>query len=151
MPLIKCTKIIKKTPPQRQRLISGSYRLDFEVANDQGDIFNIFSRQLVKLPADFSIGLKYKEYTLIRVNGWHGLTKKGFYSSDHHRISHLHLLTEEDIRNRQYARPSGTQSTQGNYFDFWSAFAFFCRYCGIINFEQYFSNNMQTSLFDKEW
>lgn len=141
--LIKCQKVIRIKPRRLPEEIDGSFRNKFDLSSDEsGFDFSVFTRQLIKFSEDFSIGLMLKhpefgDVTLLRCNGFHGPTAKGKYEIEHHRQAHLHKMSASQIEKGFCLNPKIIDVTT-EYHDFDSAMLFFCEYCGIIGYEEYY-------------
>ncbi|MCL2828701.1 MAG: hypothetical protein FWD99_08205 [Oscillospiraceae bacterium] len=136
--IIKCEKIISRKPPNLKES-NRDRKCKFNVAStDSSLIFEVFFAQNIKLPDDFSIGLMFGDFQLIRYNGFHGETIAGFHRYEHHAKVHSHTLTLDDIMNGRGPNPSKIEYMTGKYYDFESAQRFFLRECSIINYEEYF-------------
>jgi hypothetical protein len=109
--------------------------------NNENDTFHVFLRKNCIVIDNFSIGLCYRNSILIRVNGKQIHKNKDdgtkFYDF------HIHKLTEYDIRqgntSGQHADPCK------EYSNFNSALLHFCKICGIMGIDEYFSNLLQIS------
>lgn len=144
--LIECRKVLR-AKPSKQRQVNQSFSQSLNLYCEDSDIeFDAFIAQSVKIPEDFSLGLMYDNNLLIRVNGFHGTTKAGFFSSEHHAHPHAHILTIDDINNARQKKPSQILDLTGEFIDIKTAMLFFFRKCAIINYEEYFDFN-QMSLF----
>ena len=146
--LISCPKIIKIAPKDFHK-VNSSMEKRFKLYGKDNDYeFNVFISYSVKMPNDFSLGLIYNDYLLIRCNGFHGTTKSGFYTFKHHAHPHAHILTMDDINNGRSSKPSKILDLTGEYINLKIATAFFCEKCGIIDYDKYF-NVSQLSFDDK--
>ena len=145
MSLIHCEKIIldqPKRPTTKNRNVSQS----FKVFTNDSQKFDIFITYSGRMPQDFSLGLMYEGYLLLRCNGFHGTTRDRF-AAGHHAYPHGHLLTMEDIKNGRAKRPSMILDYTGKYVDIRTATRFFFSECNITDKKDYFNLN-QLSLFD---
>lgn len=149
--LISCDKILKSAPPKLAPYKNRNYNKKFKVFSTAEDeeFLVFFSRG--SREEDFSLGLIYpalpEQPMLLRCNGFHGTTKKGFYITQHHAVVHSHTLCEKDILQMHPSKPSSITELTGEYYDFDSAVHFFCKKCGIINYTKYFSEYFQASLW----
>lgn len=112
------------------------------------DSFTVFISYSMLMEQDFSIGLMYDGHLLYRLNGFHGVTKNGFYSAEHHAYPHAHILTMDDIVNGRARKPSYEERLTGEYIDLATASAFFIRRCSITNGNSYFKTDRQMSIFN---
>ncbi len=139
MRLITCPKSILKKPP-KPKAVNASVTQRFCVTSQEPSLeFQVFISYSKRMPQDFSIGLMYEDYLLYRCNGFHGTTRKGFYSAPHHAHPHAHILLINDIQNGRGAKPSQIEDLTGEYIDIITATAFFCKKCGIMNYREYLS------------
>lgn len=146
--LIACKKVFRARP-HAEVIENRNVTQKFSVYSEDGaDEFRVFTAYSQRMPSDFSIGLMYNDYQLIRFNGFHGTTAKGFFSAAHHAVPHSHTLTENDIKSGRGKKPSLITELAGEYVDLASARVYFFRHCGIIGYEQYFETHKQLSLFD---
>lgn len=99
--------------------------------------FEVFITYSKRMPEDFSLGLMYKDYLLIRFNGFHGTTRAGFYTSHHHAYPHAHILTIDDIENGRGRKPSSIKDLTGEYINLKTATVSFCEKCGIMDYDRY--------------
>lgn len=130
--LVICPKRIIK-PPKYYKIEMNNANKRFKlISEDEKFIFSCFIRYLVKRPLDFSIGLMFEDLMLLRVNGFHGATRTGEYVFEHHRYPHIHLLSEDDIKESRNGSPSSI-NCEVSYTDLSSALVFFCQSCSIIN------------------
>lgn len=146
--LIVCPKRFISKPREPQR-INKNMQQKFTVQGaDTGTEFDVFITWSQMQPQDFSIGLMLGDYLLLRVNGFHGITRAGFHTAAHHAVPHTHTLTMVDIENGRARKPSKITNASGEFVDLITAQTFFFRTCGIIGFEQYFPTNKQISIDD---
>lgn len=144
--LIACPKIIAQRPkPPKEQRKKIEQRLSLREENGDRE-FSVFLSFLVFKPLDFSIGLMYKGHNLIRCNGFHGTTIRGFYSAPHHEHAHIHTLSIDDIKCNRETSPTQERPVSDEYSDFESARLFFFERCGIINYGEYFDSYVQTTL-----
>lgn len=139
--LIECKKIFL-VAPKKEKIIQSSYQQTFNVRSFDRELeFLVFIRHSSLLPEDFSIGLVYESFNLLRCNGYHGTTKAGFYSSEHHAYPHAHLLTYSDILSGRSKKPSKLINMTGKYLNLETALLYFFEYCNIIGYDEYFDIN----------
>lgn len=146
--LIRCKKGFNSKPREMAKVNQNMSQRFSVVSVDTGNEFQVFINYSLRMPQDFSIGLMYGDFLLFRVNGFHGTTRKGFYLASHHAVPHTHTLTAEDIANGRKAHPSKIEEVPGEYIDLVTARLYFFHYCGIIGFEDFFSDSEQMSMFD---
>ena len=145
--LIAMEKKIVKRPPKLFVERQGSRHMNFTLSDEGEKLdFSVFVRQNMRLTSNFSIGLMQGEYTLLRCNGFHGTTRSGYYSAEHHAYPHMHILSEADIRGGRTREPSTHEDMSGAYHSFESAIIYFCRKCAIIGYEDYFTAHEQISI-----
>lgn len=144
--LISCPKIITQRPraPREQRK-KIEQRLTLK-ESDGERTFSVFISFLIFRPSDFSVGLLYQGYNLLRCNGFHGTTIRGFYSAKHHEHAHIHRLTVDDIKNGRMDAPSFEETVDEEYDDLDTARLYFFQRCGIINYGEHFDSYVQTKL-----
>jgi hypothetical protein len=136
--LIKCEKTILKKPPNPKESNRDIKRTFSVVSADESLEFEIFFAENAKLPEDFSIGLMYNKFLLLRCNGFHGTTNAGFHRFNHHAQVHSHTLTYNDITNGREEKPSKIDDLSGKYFCFQSAQLYFLKICNVNNFQNFF-------------
>ena len=145
--LITCEKRFT-APPKRPVYSDRDITQRFEVYSKEIDLkFNVFIAYSARLPQDFSIGLMYNGFLLLRCNGYHGTTRIGYYNNtNHHAYPHAHLLTMRDIESGRGKKPSNIEDMSGNYMNLLTAEAYFFNRCNILDAEKYF-DIAQLSLF----
>lgn len=141
--LIKCQKTIQPNSYRRKFLNNNVDYRYFVTSIDNGLDFEIFISYSNMFNNDFSIGLLFDCYLLLRVNGFHGTTKAGFYSTPHHAYPHSHTLTLDDINNARQKHPSKITDLTNQYTDLDTCIDYFCTECGIINYKNYLINSDQ--------
>ena len=151
--LIVCEKVLKskpKKPVEKNRNLD--QRSDV-YGKDNDELFRVFVTQSTQMQQEFSIGLMYENHLLIRVNGFHGTTKAGFYTAEHHKYPHAQILTEEDIKSSRELTPSHIEDLTGKFSNLSYALLYFFERCNIINYQGYFDlpNKNQMSFLDGEW
>jgi hypothetical protein len=143
---ITCEKIFK-SKPKKFSAVNQNISANFEVDNiDYNWNFKVFVTFSAKMPQDFSLGLIYDDFLLYRCNGFHGTTRAGFFSAEHHAYPHAHQLTTDDIFCGRGKKPSQIIDLTGKYVDMRGAAVFFFETCGIIDNNNYFDLN-QLSMF----
>ena len=136
--LIRSEKMIFRKPPG-QKETNRDLKRKFDVVSiDKSLEFEVFFAKNIRVPSDFSLGLMFGKFLLIRYNGFHGTTTQGFHKYGHHAHIHSHTLTLDDIMNGRETAPSKIEDMTGNYYDFESAQLFFLKECGIVNYEDFF-------------
>lgn len=149
--LITCDKILKSAPPKFPHSSNRNIKKTFSVfsADDDEEFSVFFARGMMEF--DFSLGLQYlavpEQPLLYRCNGFHGKTRSGFYSTPHHALVHSHTLSEKDISEKRFRKPTTITDLSGEYYDLGSAIHFFCKKCGILGYEKYFSELSQFTLW----
>jgi len=146
--MITCPKEFKSRPREPMSVNKNISQRFSVFAADTGIEFSVFVTHSQMFPQDFSIGLMLQDYLLFRVNGFHGTTRRGFYSAEHHARPHTHTLTMDDIEAGRKAKPSLITDTSGDYVDLATARLYFFRHCGIMGYEKYFHDSQQLSMFD---
>ena len=136
--LIQIEKSIIRAPKKTIDTPSNTLKR-YTLKNEENNLeFSFFIAQSVHMPLDFSIGLMYNGYLLYRCNGFHGTTRAGFYSAEHHAYPHAHILSFDDIQRGKGKKPSTIVNLKDKYIDIQSAVVYFCKTCGIINYSKYF-------------
>lgn len=144
--LISCPKIFQ-APPKKPVTVNRNSSQTFDVFSQDCQLkFSVFISLSLRMPQDFSLGLMYDGFLLIRCNGFHGTTRAGFYTAEHHAHPHAHVLTMEDIENGRSKKPSRVKDLTGEYINLDTAKVFFFKRCGILDYDKYFDIN-QFSLF----
>lgn len=147
--LITCPKVFR-SKPRDLASVNKNYSQRFSVFSVDDEIeFPVFITYSQMQPQDFSIGLMYRDHLLFRVNGFHGTTRSGFYSAEHHARPHTHTLTLQDINAGRKGKPTHITDTTGEYMDLLTARLYFFKHCGIINYSKYFPEGEQLSFFDQ--
>ena len=146
--LIVCTKTFSAKPREVVRVNKNFQQKFYLQEVETGNQFSAFISWSQFQPQDFSIGLMFGEYLLLRVNDFHGTTRAGYHLAPHHAHPHTHTLTVEDIVNGRQTNPSLTTDVTGEYVDLDSARLYFFKCCGIIDYEKYFSPYKQMSIDD---
>lgn len=146
--LIACHKEFRSKPRDMAK-VNQNYSQRFSVYSTATDAeFQVFITYSQKMPQDFSLGLMYGDYLLFRANGFHGTTRKGFYTARHHAVPHTHTLTADDVACGRKASPSRIDEVAGAYVDLLTARLYFFTRCGIMGFEKYFPGGEQLSMFE---
>ena len=146
--LIACRKVVVSKPREPQR-VNKNFQQRFVVRSEEtGKEFLVFIAWSQMQPQDFSIGLMWGNYLLLRVNGFHGTTRSGYHQAKHHAAVHTHTLTVEDIQNDRCSKPSKITDASGKYVDLASARLYFFEICGIMGYEECFSSVKQISIDD---
>ena len=146
--LIACPKVFLTKPREAVR-VNKNFHQKFVVQEiGTGNQFTVFISWSQIQPQDFSIGLMFGDNLLLRVNGFHGTTRSGYYLAQHHAHPHTHTLTVKDIENGRQANPSLATDATGEYVDLVSARLYFFKRCGIMDYEKYFSPHKQLSIDD---
>lgn len=141
--LIVCPKRFASKPREPQRFAKNIQQKFTLQAEETGTEFTVFIAWSQMQPQDFSIGLMFGDFLLLRVNGFHGTTRAGFYAAEHHAVPHTHKLTMKDIESGRHNKPSKITDASGEYVDLFTARAYFFRVCGVTGFEEYFPVNEQ--------
>ncbi len=148
--LISCPKEFRMRPREMKK-VNKNYQQRFSVFSlDTGEEFTVFIAYSQIQELDFSIGLKFGDNLLFRVNGFHGTTRAGYFHAPHHASPHTHTLTHADLCRGNRDKPSSIADMSGQYVDLPTARLYFFKRCGIIGFEQYYEVNQQLSMFDSE-
>jgi hypothetical protein len=107
--LISCPKRIKDPPSKSFREENRHRRKDMclESLRDPGETFDVFIRQSLEFPEDFSVGLIYrmpdgKRLTLVRYNGQHDQANDPLDLAKPHFQYHIHTATAENLNNEQH-------------------------------------------------
>ncbi len=148
--LIVCPKEFRNRPRDMAK-VNKNYQQRFSVFSHEGnDEFTVFIAYSQFQPQDFSLGLILKDCLLLRVNGFHGTTRAGYFQTEHHAYPHAHTLTCRDIQRGNRSKPSKITDMTGAYVDLETARLYFFRHCGVLGFEKYFPVNHQISMFEGE-
>jgi hypothetical protein len=98
--LVSCEKKIISPPYKELKSERGSLRNNFTLSSiDEKYNFNVFIRQLISFPENFSVGLIHNPkdekgtIDLLRCNGMHG----GTLAFPHHAFFHIHHASEDRI------------------------------------------------------
>ena len=153
--IISCPKTIIRAERKKMILENRHYRNTLNaISNNQKYTFKIFLRQFLE---DFSVGLIWtnpqniiginRPIIMLRCQGPHdGKEELGF---DIHHDFHTHEITEKDILERRFHRPSCRQNTT-LFQSFDQALCYFIKRCDIIDIEKFidFPDNFeQLTLF----
>lgn len=146
--LITCPKEIVKNPRKSFQDSNGNRRNDFTARSADGNVFQIFMRQNLRLLEDFSIGLIWKckecpekDIIICRFNGPHGGNRK----IDTHFVTHIHKLNLELAQNDIF-KTNDVRETH-DYSTFHEAIYSFCEYCHINGAIKYFPDVYSQPLF----
>lgn len=146
--LINCPKEFRSAP-KKESIINKNISRKFTVYSQKDNLaFNIFISYSLRMEQDFSLGLMYDGLLLYRCNGFHGTTRAGFFSAEHHAYPHSHTLSIEDIECGRGKDPSNIEQLSGKYINLKTATLYFFDKCGIIGYEQYFEHLSQIT-FDE--
>lgn len=146
--LIRCPKVFVNKPREASKVNKNFYQ-KFSVKEEAtGNCFEVFISWSQKMPMDFSLGLMFGDNLLFRANGFHGTTRAGYFQTEHHAYPHTHTLTEADILAGRKAKPSHVEDVSGEYIDLFTARLYFCKYCGILGYEEYFPTSQQLTIED---
>ena len=134
----KCFKKKPSEPLEKNRCVLQKFEA---YGMDAKTIFPVFVSYSVRMPMDFSIGLMLGgDFLLYRCNGFHGTTKAGFYTAEHHAYPHAHTLTLNDVKNGRGRNPSCITDLTGHYIDLPTARSFFFKHCGVLGYEEFFAD-----------
>lgn len=113
------------------------------ISDDQQYTFKMFMRISTEFIEDFSVGLIWtnpaqfigtnKNIILLRCQGPHD--SKMPLESDAHHSYHMHQMTEEDMKQKRYQKPSNSGITQ-DFGSFEQAILYFISKCAIIGMEE---------------
>lgn len=148
--LISCEKVFCVKPRDASRVNKNMQQRFSVVSSSDQKSFEVFIAHSLIKPLDFSLGLMHDGFLLFRVNGFHGVTRSGFFTAKHHAYPHTHTLTQTDVDRGNPKSPSRIDDVSGEYIDLFTATLYFFRRCGIIGFEKYFETSSQVSLFDPQ-
>ncbi len=150
--LITEPKIIVSKPKKELKSEHNHMRDDFELTSiDGARKYKVFIRKNADFQENFSIGLRYfppesSSLTLFRCNGNHGeVVEDPRKPNEHHFGFHTHTLTAKDLEE---GIPEPKLISSAPYGSYEQALAYFCRSVNITDAEQYFGNQLQTSLFE---
>ncbi len=150
--LIEEEKIIVEPPKKSLKELGHYFRNGFELKSiDAKRFYSVFIRIHRDFRENFSIGLIYKpfereSFQLVRFNGNHGESLTGLLPYDIHRDFHIHKITAEAIENG-LSEPDKSFVTK-DYASYEQAICAFCKFVNIKEFEKFFENCSQVSLFD---
>ena len=146
--LISCKKVFRTKPRDAIKVNRSMLQRFTVVSSSDNKQFDVFISYALERPMDFSLGLMYNEFLLFRANGFHGVTRSGFFTAKHHAYPHTHTLTKADIDRGNSKKPTSPEDVSGEYIDLSTARLYFFKRCGIIGFKEYFETSRQLSLFD---
>lgn len=152
--LIKEEKIIIEPPKKEFKETGQHIRNSVELKSNDGErLYSVFIRKHKEYIENFSIGLIYKpiereSFQLIRFNGNHGESLSGLLSYNKHRDYHIHEMTS-DALEEGITDPVKSFVTK-EYASYEQAICSFCSYVNIRDFNKYFVNCQQDSLFKEE-
>lgn len=156
--LITVDKRILRSERKRMWRENRHFRNNFElISMDDTLRFRVFLRYSEEFVEDFSIGLIWlnaikvlsvpKSVVLLRCQGPHdGSSPLG---SDLHHSYHTHEITENDLVEQRYTKPSN-KGVNREFSSFQTAALYFVRRCRIVNAFEYhdFAISNQLSLVD---
>jgi hypothetical protein len=146
--LIACRKEFVGRPSRPAEVNKNIQQRFSVIGSEDSLLFDVFITYSKRIPADFSIGLMCGKHLLLRVNGYHGTTRSGYYNAKHHAVPHVHILTLKDVKAGRISDPSTHEEMIGEYCDLFSARLYFFNRCGILGYEKYFDHDFQISVFD---
>ena len=153
--LIRWPKVIVgKSPATGYREENGQRRCDLELqsADGSGLAFPAFIRQNIRLPRNFSVGLRYAvnegklaTITLTRYNGPHGEQSRS--SDGHYALPHIHSITQEEIEAGHSQPQESHRELTNRYFTFEEALRVFFDDTATQNYRDYFRNLLEPRMF----
>ena len=154
--LIRLPKVIVgRHPAQGYREENGQRRCDLELesSDETGRAFPVFVRQNIRLPGNFSIGLRYAvnrgkltTVTLVRYNGPHG--EHGNAPDGHYALPHVHYITAAEME-AGYSQPQENhREVTDKYGNLEDALRVFFNDTATGNYATYFPELIQSRMFD---
>ena len=146
--------IVSRSPAKGYREENGQRRCDLELrsADEIGRTFPAFIRQNIRLPGNFSIGLRYginegklTTITLARYNGPHGETSRT--ADGHHALPHIHYITEDEIAAGHTQPQENHREPTDRYATFEEALSVFFQDTATGNYAQFFPELLEPRMF----
>ena len=152
--LIRLPKsIVNKSPAKGYREENGQRRCDLELrsADETGGVFPVFIRQNLRLPGNFSVGLRYvvnegklATITLTRYNGPHGEFSRS--SDGHYALPHIHLITEKEFEADHSQPQESHREPTDRYHTLEEALRVFFQDTVTRNYAQFFPDLLEPSM-----
>jgi len=148
-------EIIQKTPATGYKQEDTQKRCDLTLKSSDSEeqSFSVFIRQNNKFIENYSIGLRYKtqdkdfgSVTLIRYNGSHG--EKSRHADGHYNKPHIHRITTEEMKSGSNQPQESHREITDKYNTFEEALWFFFGEMCVTNWQEYFPELKQRSLFN---
>ena len=146
--------IVDKSPGRDYREEYGQRRCDLnlQAADDSGLTFSVFVRRSIRLPGNFSIGLRYPvnegkltTITLTRYNGPHGETDRS--ADGHYALPHIHYITEEEIEAGHSQPQESHRELTNSYATFEEAMLVFFQDTATGNYARFFPELREPRMF----
>ena len=137
--------IINRNPARGYREQNGQRRCDLELQPADGTRpeFQAFIRQNLRLPGNFSIGLRCGVYegklttiTLARYNGPHGENSRA--ADGHYALPHIHYITEGELASGHTQPRENYRELTTRYTTFEEAMRVFFQDTATRNYAQFF-------------
>ena len=147
-------RIVSKSPARAYREEYGQRRCDLnlQATDDSGLVFSVFVRRSVRLPGNFSIGLRYPvnegkltTITLTRYNGPHGETDRS--ADGHYALPHIHYITQEEIEAGHSQPQESHRELTNSYATFEEAMRVFFQDTATENYAQFFPELQEPRMF----
>ena len=154
--LIRLPKaIVDRSPARGYQEENGQRRCDLnlQASDGTGLAFLVFIRQNLRLPGNFSIGLrcavnrgKLTTVTLARYNGPHGEHSRA--SDGHYALPHIHYITADEIAHGHSQPQENRRELTGRYDALEEALRVFFQDTSTGNYAAFFPELTQARLFD---
>ncbi len=147
--------IVGKNPAKDYREENGQRRCDLELESSDGTgrAFTVFVRQNIRLPGNFSVGLRYvvnrgklATVTLARYNGPHG--EHSHAPDGHYSLPHIHYITEAEIETGHRQPQENHRELTDKYANLEDALRVFFRDTSTENYASYFPELIQSRMFN---
>jgi hypothetical protein len=148
--LLRCRKSIQDAPRRDMKEENRHRRNDMKLRGPEGEQFEVFIRQSLEFPEDFSIGLVFfapegKRVTLVRFNGQHEQALDPFQAGVPHFNFHVHKATPDNLNMGRYEKHPA--DTTQDYASLDEAIVVFCKYVCIQGWERHFPDTRVIPLF----
>ena len=154
--LIRLPKaIVDRSPARGYQEENGQRRCDLnlQALDGTGLAFLVFIRQNLRLPGNFSVGLrcaanrgKLTMVTLARYNGAHGEHSRA--SDGHYALPHIHYITADEIAHGHSQPQENRRELTGRYAALEEALRVFFQDTSTGNYADYFPELLEPRLFD---
>lgn len=145
--------IVNKSPANGYREENGHRRCDLglQSAGEIKRAFQVFIRQNLRLPWNFSIGLRYgvnegrlNVITLARYNGPHGETSRT--ADGHYAMPHIHYITGAELANGHTQPQENRRELTVRYATFEEALRVFFQDTATGNYAQFFPELLEPKM-----